>query len=218
MSGVPGPRYEPVRVEYAGVEFRSYFESRVALLLNLTRFGWDYEPYHFQLADDIQYLVDFHVPALNLFVEPRGWRHEVGERQIELFSELIMSGRLAPDLGQRPPARIVRMHDGSWSMRPLYAEVCDYLVLRPDGATFYEFGRIASDALLARCRACRRLFFLGADGSSRCRSCGAMGGTSHFDAIWRLGYNEEEHDLGIGGRSLREWLGQWVRMKHLPER
>lgn len=58
---------------YRGCYFRSRLEARYALLFDLLKIAWRYEPEGYELGPhDLHYLPDFHLPAFGTWVEVKG--------------------------------------------------------------------------------------------------------------------------------------------------
>jgi len=81
-----GTTFKAIPTTYRGIEFRSRFESEVAMLLDKFGLEWQYEPKSFLLPGG-HYMPDFFVPSLRLWVESRGYDNK--DWQIEQFSEHI---------------------------------------------------------------------------------------------------------------------------------
>ena len=81
-----GTGFRAIPTTYRGIEFRSRFESEVAMLLDKMGLEWQYEPKSFLLPGG-HYMPDFFVPSLYLWVESRGYDNK--DWQIEQFSEHI---------------------------------------------------------------------------------------------------------------------------------
>jgi hypothetical protein len=64
---------QPIPSPYAGVQFRSRLEARVAVLLDHLNIAWEYEyePVHIPQMNDI-YLPDFWLPDLRCYIEVKG--------------------------------------------------------------------------------------------------------------------------------------------------
>jgi hypothetical protein len=81
-----GTGFKAIPTTYRGIEFRSRFESEVAMLLDKMGLDWQYEPKSFLLPGG-HYMPDFFVPSQCLWVESRGYDNK--DWQIEQFSEHI---------------------------------------------------------------------------------------------------------------------------------
>lgn len=57
---------------YSGVTFRSRLEARWALFFDCVGWDWDYEPCLYKVGPRVNYLPDFFLPDLNLWVEVKG--------------------------------------------------------------------------------------------------------------------------------------------------
>ena len=79
-----GTGFKAIPTAYRGIEFRSRFESEVAMLLDKMGLDWQYDPKSFLLPGG-HYMPDFFVPSQCLWVESRGYDNK--DWQIEQFSE-----------------------------------------------------------------------------------------------------------------------------------
>ena len=70
------PRIRAVPLSYAGVTFRSTLEADWAHNLDMLSIGWSYEPWAVELGNGIRYLVDFHLPSRNTWLEVKGPHNE----------------------------------------------------------------------------------------------------------------------------------------------
>ena len=154
---------------YKGKEYRSRLEADMAWVIHRIGHEYEYEPHSFLLpVSGVHYLPDFYVRRLGLWIEARGYETAKGEMQIREFAAGVMRG----DLKGEP----------------------DYMVVRYASEEFYEAGaNDRENVALAQCGVCGGYFFLGNNGSYRCRcGCGAADGDGHlvvlkyFDGIEKL--------------------------------
>lgn len=57
---------------YSGVTFRSRLEARWAIFFDLLDWDWDYEPCSYKVGARMEYLPDFYLPTIDLWVEVKG--------------------------------------------------------------------------------------------------------------------------------------------------
>ena len=156
---------KPIETFYAGSRFRSRLEARWAVFFNWLKIQYLYEPEGFMLEDGTMYLPDFYLPDQDTFFEVKGVMRDADNHKIQQFRE---------DSG-----------------KPV---VVGYDDMRFDATDrwehSYEFaGRDSS--VLARCKECGKPYFMGINGSFRCRCCGAYAGDGHFDILgWGNGQSE----------------------------
>ncbi len=81
-----GNGIKAIPTTYKGVEFKSRFESEVAMLLDKLGLEWQYEPKSFLLPGG-HYMPDFFVPSIKLWVEARGYDNK--DWQLDQFREHI---------------------------------------------------------------------------------------------------------------------------------
>lgn len=63
----------PIETQYAGCRFRSRLEARWAVFFDHLGIRWKYEPQGYAVGPDQRpYLPDFHLPAVDLWVEVKG--------------------------------------------------------------------------------------------------------------------------------------------------
>lgn len=67
---------QAIETEYAGCRFRSRLEARWAIFFDKLGVEWQYEPQGFTLPSGRQYLPDFRLPQLGLWVEVKGDERE----------------------------------------------------------------------------------------------------------------------------------------------
>lgn len=70
----PGRASKPMGHEahYSSKIFRSRLEARWAIYLDLLRIDWDYEPSPYQVGPKLNYLPDFYLPELQIWLEVKG--------------------------------------------------------------------------------------------------------------------------------------------------
>jgi len=70
----PGRASKPMghEVHYSSKIFRSRLEARWAIYLDLLRIDWDYEPCPYQVGPRLNYLPDFYLPELQIWLEVKG--------------------------------------------------------------------------------------------------------------------------------------------------
>lgn len=74
------------RTEYNGIIFRSTYEARMARALDALNLKWEYEKKWVDLGECC-YVPDFYVPAIDSYIETKGWMDERSIRKIKLFKE-----------------------------------------------------------------------------------------------------------------------------------
>lgn len=63
---------QPIPTDYKGVLFRSRLEASWAEYFDFELICWSYEPEGFRLSNGANYLPDFYLPNIDMFVECRG--------------------------------------------------------------------------------------------------------------------------------------------------
>jgi hypothetical protein len=126
---------------YKGVTYRSRFEADVACFLDNIGYKWHYEPKPSKLLDNgVHYWPDFWVPELRLWVEPRGYRDDKGERQIEGFRKWVAESRAGPEMLE-PTWPVIDRSEGIpkgvikhvLERDQIADKAAWYLVIRPNG-------------------------------------------------------------------------------------
>lgn len=90
-NGINNHHIKAIRTTYKGVEFKSRFESEIAMLLDKMGLGWQYEPKSFLLPSG-HYMPDFYIPSLRLWIEARGydgkdWQIDQFKEHVKVFQE-----------------------------------------------------------------------------------------------------------------------------------
>jgi hypothetical protein len=81
-----GRMWHGPKPEYNGTRFRSSYEVRFAQACDAAGIAWQYEPTRFNL-DTCSYLPDFYLPALNIYVEVKGYFSEESQQKVALFRQ-----------------------------------------------------------------------------------------------------------------------------------
>ena len=157
---------KPIETIYAGSRFRSRLEARWAVFFNWLKIRYVYEPEGYELSDGTRYLPDFYLPDQDTFFEAKGVLTREDERKIQQFRKDIN--------------------------KPV---VIGYDNMKFDATDrwedSYEFAGQDS-SVLARCKECKKPYFMGINGSFKCRCCGAYAGDGHFDILgWGNGSSED---------------------------
>lgn len=157
---------KPIETIYAGSRFRSRLEARWAVFFNWLKIRYVYEPEGYELSDGTRYLPDFCLPDQDTFFEVKGVLTREDERKIQQFRKDIN--------------------------KPV---VIGYDNMKFDATDrwedSYEFAGQDS-SVLARCKECKKPYFMGINGSFKCRCCGAYAGDGHFDILgWGNGSSED---------------------------
>lgn len=158
---------KPIETEYKGYRFRSRLEARWAVFFESLDIRFEYEPEGYQLTDGTRYLPDFYLPDSDTFFEVKGVLSEKDNQKIQRFREDIKKPVVIGYDGMKFDAT------DAWN----------------EGK--YEFAGQDS-SVLARCKDCGKAYFMGMNGSFRCRCCGAYDGDGHFDLLgWGNGESED---------------------------
>lgn len=198
--------WQAIPTQYRGVQFRSRFEANAAYLFDVLGLDWEYEPASFLLDDGTHYRPDFWLGEPNMWVECRGYKSEVGERQIRGFGQMIRAGRVE-FTGEIRPSTVWNPELLRWE-NPYHTLAGDYLVLRSgDASEWWEYmGRESATAKpaeatagLLHCGVCGRWSFLPARRWFECRLCDP-GEVRWFDAytfsdVWIEGSTFQIADL-----------------------
>jgi hypothetical protein len=91
-----------IQTRYAGCHFRSRLEARWAVVFDVLKIKWEYEPQGFE-TEHGWYLPDFRLPEKDLWLEIKGehpgWLNLARERS---FTESLESGRCLVLIGDIP--------------------------------------------------------------------------------------------------------------------
>lgn len=98
MTSVHGAT--PIQTKYASVHFRSRLEARWAVFLDKMKYDWRYEPQSYNLPKgwtgrygSVNYLPDFYLPELGLWVEVKGdWTTQGCWKFLECAASLVRAG------------------------------------------------------------------------------------------------------------------------------
>lgn len=185
------------KTEYNGQKYRSKTEADVAKTLEKLPYTVRYEDYLATFNDEDQYLPDFYIEDIDLFIEVRGYDTEDGNRKIEKFANQIVNGKSVDN---------VLGPEDNETFRP------DYLVVKLEETTFYEdmrrWGVKESTPYLTSCSNCGDVFFYGRQGSFQCRNCGYHEGDHHLEG------HQEVRPIRVQERRTGKPLGEldrWLR-------
>lgn len=156
-----------IETEYKGFRFRSRLEARWAVFFDALGIEYLYEPEGYKLSDGTAYLPDFYLPESDTFFEVKGVLTSKDAHKIQQFREDMKK-----------------------------SVVIGYDVLKFDATDLWNEGEYEfagqDSSVLARCKVCGKPFFMGMNGSFRCRCCGAYDGDGHFDLLgWGNGESED---------------------------
>lgn len=88
-------------IYYKDYIFRSYWEYKLARILEYFDIKFLYEPERFYFAD-FTYVPDFYLPKYNLYIEVKGWMNEISIKKIQEFRRnhnlLVLSREMKGDL------------------------------------------------------------------------------------------------------------------------
>lgn len=198
---------------YKGILLKSRLEGDIAYLVDNLGYKWRYEPQSYKLENGFDYLPDFYLPELKLFIECRGYESDKGEAQVTGFAKMIARGEVGPDLIRRP-----QIPNGcEFAYSDIYNNYLDYLVIGPNNCTFYEctarYGvETSEDVAMCECDTCGRWYFVGTSGSYQCRNCGRWDGNHHFKDMRWIWY-EDAMLMGYRKTTVREFIDE---LKTLP--
>ena len=91
---------KPIPTLYAGCHFRSRLEANFAATFDHLGVVWDYEPEGFELSDGTKYLPDFHLPALDTWVEVKG-AHGQRVDKFEQFAADLWNNHEPDEYGEK---------------------------------------------------------------------------------------------------------------------
>jgi len=199
--------FKAIPTVYKGIKLKSRFEGDVAYLIDNLGYPWKYEPQSYKLPNGYDYLPDFYIPELRLFIECRGYETEKGGGQIEGFAEMIARGEIGQDLIKRPSIP----ENCEFAYSDIYNDYLDYIVVGPESVRFYEctarYGIGTSDEVaLCQCDKCRRWYFAGMSGSYQCRFCGRWDGNKHFMDMRWLEYRDGALYIGYRETPIRGFI------------
>ena len=150
--------YKPIQTNYNGFRFRSRAEARWAVFFDVLAVRYLYEPEGFRLSDGTMYLPDFYLPDCNMWFEVKGVMDEIDQHKIE---QLMFDTKKPVVVGYSD----------------LSFEACDK----------WENGQYTrsemNNSWLCQCRQCKRLWFMGNEGSYVCANCGCYTGDDHFEVL-----------------------------------
>jgi len=199
--------FNSIPTVYKGIKLKSRFEGNIAYLIDNLGYRWKYEPQSYKLPNGYDYLPDFYIPKLKLFIECRGHEYEKGNSQIEGFGGMIARGEIGSDLIKRPS-----IPEGcEFAYSDIYNEYLDYLVIGPVGIVLYEcparFGVSMSDEVsLCQCSKCGQWYFAGMSGSYQCRICGRWDGNKHIIDMRWLKYHEGSLLIGYRETTVKVFI------------
>lgn len=188
--------FKAIPTTYNGRVYRSRLESNVAQMLDQLEIEFEFEPSSFLLDDGTHYMPDFWCPRIRLWIEVRGYSTPKADRQIKLFGEAIMSGRLTANkmlLAPSTPTPLCEHASDdqcSDTCEPRWRSKSDvdYMVLSPGGHTqFFEVPSwhtcrgIDNAAKVCLCR-CGAVCFCSESNDWRCRVCGESDKHYQFSA------------------------------------
>ena len=96
------PKIQIIETEYKGYHFRSRTEARWAVFFDSMGIEWEYEPEGFKLEGGYNYLPDFYLPKLNIWVEVKGIFTDKDEQKLYRFENMNNIGAIYC-VGQIPP-------------------------------------------------------------------------------------------------------------------
>jgi hypothetical protein len=189
--------YSAIRTTYNGRVYRSRLESGVALTLDQLGIKFQHEPSSFLLDDGTHYMPDFWCPQIRLWIEVRGYATPKSERQIEVFGQAIMAGRLRPDkmMMAAPPPVQECAHDYDTNCNEICAprwrgdNSVDYMVLSPGNVSkffeepSYHTCRGEDNGVNVCLCKCGQVYFCGESNDWRCRVCGDSDKQYHCKAV-----------------------------------
>lgn len=163
-------QFHNVPTEYHGIQYRSIFESKVATILETLGMAFWYEPRTF-IVNGVSYLPDFYVPSLNLWIEPRGYVNEKGDKQLAGFAQLIR--------GNDENVRATNeKHTADYLIFDSERERVEFHE-HPDGI-YCQSDDGNTETYLVQCVECNAWFFCGNWGDWHCRACGASDMRRHW--------------------------------------
>ncbi len=194
------PPSHAIPTMFNGVSHKSRLEANVAQMLVHLDIPYEYEPTSFLLDDGTHYMPDFWCPTIRLWIESRGYSNQKGDRQIRVFGDAVMAGRLTADRKLLPdPARSPVRSCGhpkaegcpddcgypGWDGWRSHGNV-DYMVLMPGGSSrFFEMPSEHTDqgrdleVIVCLCK-CGKFYFASHHNDWRCRVCGTSDKRYHL--------------------------------------
>ena len=164
-----------IPTQYAGILMRSKLETAWANFFDVHRIRWAYEPEGFHIGD-VFYLPDFYLPEIRVIAEVKG---VLDEDDMEKLRAIVTP---AAERG----IMTVLLEPGRWRLCNPSPQL---LKVAADGPEFLGEGPfnpetdISVDLALARCRECRRWYFIDSSLDWTCTACGFSEGNMTFDLV-----------------------------------
>jgi len=145
---------------YKSIEFKSRWETEIALFLDKLNIKWEYEPKRFMLSNGILYIPDFYLPELKTWIEAKGVIEE-HNRKISLIF-----------VNDNKEALILISPELSYYYGVEWIDIGD--------KTGYE----DEEVQVGKCSKCNSHYFCSGVGDWRCNKC--WGGEGKMDLISRF--------------------------------
>lgn len=94
---------KPIPTWYKGIKFRSRLEARWAVFFDAIGIRYEYELEGFQMEDGTDYLPDFYLPDLDVWVEVKGIMTGKDQHKIDRFRKALEMPIYLIVLGSIPP-------------------------------------------------------------------------------------------------------------------
>lgn len=96
-------KIKPIETWYKGVKFRSRLEARWAVFFDAIGIRYEYEMEGFQMEDGTEYLPDFYLPDLDIWIEVKGIMTGVDQHKIDMFRKSLTHPSYLLVVGPIPP-------------------------------------------------------------------------------------------------------------------